>query len=113
MSSRVISTFVAVVAYEVVVALWLYVGVRHSAAGAWDVPLQLAVITAGVALGFFLGTWWALAAGALLPVLALPGGDYRGDESPLWLVMFLYVPVLAFWIAVGVGLQRLARRRAS
>lgn len=108
MSSRAAS-FVALAVYEAVVGVWLYAAVRHPAAGAGHIVLPLAAAAGSVVLGYLLRTWWALAAAALLPVLALPGGDYRDTETPLWLVAPLLALALAFWIAVGVGARRLRR----
>lgn len=109
MSSRAASALGALAVYEAVVGAWLYAAVRHPAAGVGHILLPLAAGAASVAFGFLLRTWWALAAAALLPVLALPGGDYRDTETPLWLVAPLLSLALAFWIAVGVGVRRLRR----
>ena len=101
------------VAYEGVVALWIYYGFRAGDAGALGAALWVAVGLAGVALGAYGGAWRLLLAPLPAPLFAIPAGDYHAGELPVWYVVPLALPALALWIAVGIVANKLLRRRAD
>ena len=106
-------TIALLVAYEGVVALWIYFAFRQSDGGALGVVVTVAAGLAGVVLGGYRGEWRLLLAPLPALLFAIPAGDYHHGELPVWLVVLPALPALAFWIAVGVVVRKLLRRRAE
>jgi hypothetical protein len=104
---------VLLLAYEGVLAAWIYVGFRHAGGGAAGAAAAAGVILLGVALGASGCSWWPLLAPIAAPLFAVPAGEYRHSELPVWYLAPLVVPALAFWIAVGVVARKLRRRRSG
>lgn len=104
-------TLSLLVAYEVVVGLWIFYGFRDEHAGALGAALWAATALAGVVLGAYGGAWRYLLAPLLAPLLALPAGDYHGGELAVWYVVPLALPALVLPIAIGVAVSK--RRRAA
>lgn len=108
------ATIALLLAYEGIVALWVYYGFRHPGnGGAIGAIAWAAATVAGVALGAYGRSWWLLLAPIAAPLFAIPAGDYPDSELPVWYVVPVAIPALAFWIAVGVVVVKLLRRRSA
>lgn len=100
-------------AYEGIVALWIYYGFRRAESGATGAGAWAAVAVAGVVLGAYGRSWWLVLAPMVAPLFAIPAGDYPDSELPVWYLVPAALPALAFWIAVGVIVAKLLRRRSA
>lgn len=102
-------------AYEGLVALWIYYVLRPAEIDALGVAVATATAVAGIVLGAYGRSWWLVLAPAAAPLFAIPAGDYhRGTEVPVWYAAALLgFPGLALWIAVGVASIKLFKRYSA
>lgn len=65
-----------------------------------------------VAVGYTIGSWWAIALAPLVPVVSIPAGDAEPRDTPVFAVMFYFIAGFAALLAIGVVLGRRRSERA-